>query len=199
MALPLIEPGDVLSLTLKGRLFGQRTNNTFWYYFPTVAAGQTFTEFFQQWNVDFETLWSNFVSEDWTGDTITIRRVGATATRGIDFNIDWVGQVASPSLPPSTAAVISRWTYGPTAKSRGRLFISGVPTSFHSEGALTAPAMAILTLLAAQVDDEVADLPDFAAEPVLYNRPTNTVQTLDGTTPRSILRQQRRREIGVGE
>lgn len=199
MALPLMDPGDILAVTLKGRLFGQRTNNTFHYYVPTVAAGQTFTEFFSQWNVDFETLWSNFVSEDWTGDIVTIRRLGANATRGIDFGIDWVGQVASPSLPPSTAAVISRWTYGPGPKSRGRIFIAGVPTSAHLEGELTNAAMALLTILAEQIDDEVTDPGDFAAEPVLLNRPTLTVQTLDGVTARSILRQQRRREIGVGE
>jgi len=198
MPIPALDPGDILLVTLKGRLFGQRTNNTFAYY-VSIAVAQTMTDFFSQFEVDFETLWSNAVSEDWTGDTVTIRRVGLNATRGIDFSIDWTGQVASPSLPPSTAAVISRYNYGAGPKHRGRLFVAGVATSHHLSGELTNPGLALFALLAAQVDDAVIDGIALHAEPGLFNRATSTFEAIEVATARSILRQQRRREIGVGE
>ena len=199
MAFPTISVNDVIQITLKGRLFGQRTNNTFFYIVTAEDGSQTFTEVFQQWAVDFETLWCNMVSEDWTGDTVTLRRLKPIKTRGVDFNIEWVGAVASPSLPPSTAAVISRWNYASGPRNRGRIFIPGIATSHHADGELTAPAMAILTLLAAQMDDPLEDVPDFSLAPVLYHRATNSAAVVEATTPRKTLRQQRRREIGVGE
>jgi len=199
MALPLLAVGDVLQLTLKGRLFGQRTNNTFFYNVASTDGSQTFTDIFQQWAVDYETLWSDCVSEDWTGDTVTVRRLTPTATRGVDYAISWTGNVVSPSLPPSTAAVISRWNYGSGPSNRGRIFIAGVPTASHLSGELTAPALADFVLLAAQMDDPCEDVPDFSVVPGLFHRFTNTWEAIDGTTARQILRQQRRREIGVGE
>lgn len=199
MALPLMSVGDVLQVTLKGRLFGQRTNNTFYYNVRSTDGAQTFLEFASQWSVDFETLWTNFVSEDWTGDLIVIKRLTPTKTRGIELSIDWVGAVAQPALPPSTCAVISRWNYGNGPSNRGRIFIAGVPSTFHLAGELTNPAMAILTLLAAQMDDPCIDGADFTLDPGLFHRDLNVWEIIDGTTPRSILRQQRRREIGVGE
>jgi len=198
MAIPTLDPGDILLVTLKGRLFGQRTNNTFAYY-VSIAVAQVITDFFSQWETDFETIWSNAVSEDWTGDTVTIRRVGVNPTRGIDFSIDWTGQVASPSLPPSTAAVISRFNYGAGPKARGRLFVAGVATTHHLEGQLTNPGLALFGLLAAQVDDHVIDGTALDAEPGLFNKETSTFNAIEVATARAILRQQRRREIGVGE
>jgi len=198
MAIPTLDPGDVLLVTLKGRLFGQRTNNTFAYY-VSIAVAQVITDFFSQWATDFETVWSNAVSEDWTGDTVTVRRVGINSTRGIDFSIDWTGQVASPSLPPSTSAVISRFNYGAGPKARGRLFVSGVATTHHLEGQLTNPGLALFALLAAQVDDHVVDGTALDAEPGLFNKETSTFNAIEVATARAILRQQRRREIGVGE
>jgi len=198
MAIPTLDPGDILLVTLKGRLFGQRTNNTFAYY-VSIAVAQVITDFFSQWATDFETVWSNAVSEDWTGDTVTIRRVGVNSTRGIDFSIDWTGQVASPSLPPSTAAVISRFNYGAGPKARGRLFVAGVATTHHLEGQLTNPGLALFALLAAQVDDHVIDGTALDAEPGLFNKETSTFNAIEVATARAILRQQRRREIGVGE
>ena len=199
MALPILAVGEVYQLVLKGRLFGQRTNNTFYYNVATADGVSDLTDFFGQWVTDFEALWSDLVSEDWTGDLVTIRRLTPTKTRGIDFNIDWQGNVEQPALPPSTAAVISRWNYGSGPSNRGRVFIAGIPTTFHLAGELTNPAMAILTILANQMDDQVEDVPDFSLTPGLFHRFSNTYEALDGVTPKSILRQQRRREIGVGE
>lgn len=198
MAIPTLEPGDVIQLTLKGRLFGQRTNNVFYYYL-SIADAQIFTDLFSQWAVDFQTVWEDAVSEDWTGDTVTLRRVGANATRGIDFNIDWQGNVVSPSLPPSTAVVISRYNYIPGPRGRGRLFIAGVATSHHLSGELTAPAQALYALLAAQVDDAIVDGVQLRAEPGLWRPATSTFNGIEAAQMRTILRQQRRREIGVGE
>lgn len=199
MALPLLSTGDVLQLTLKGRLFGQRTNNTFYYNVASTDGTQDFSHVANQFTVQYETLWSNLVSEDWTSDILTIRRLTPTKTRGVDFATEWVGNVEQPSLPPSTAAVISRWNYGSGQSNRGRIFIAGIPQTFHAAGELTGPAMAILTLLAAEMDDQLEDVPDFSLTPGLFHRALNVFEAIDGTTPRSILRQQRRREIGIGE
>lgn len=199
MALPVLSVGDVLMLTLKGRLFGQRTNNTFFYNVASTDGLADFDDVALQFNTNYETIWSNMVSEDWTADILTIRRLTPTTTRGVDFSLDWTGNVAQPALPPSTAAVISRWNYGSGPSNRGRIFIAGVPTTFHVAGELTAPAMAILTLLSAEMDDQLENLPAFSLTPGLFHRELGVIEALDGTTPRSILRQQRRREIGVGE
>lgn len=198
MAIPTLDPGDLLEVTLKGRLFGQRTNNVFHYYVP-VAVAQIITDFFSQWVVDFETLWENSVSQDWTGDLVVIRRISPNPTRGIEFNIAWTGSVVSPALPPSTAVVIARYGYGPGPRNRGRIFVAGVATSHHLEGSLTNAGLALYTLLAAQVDDDVVDGVALVAEPVIFHRATNTVSNVEVASARAILRQQRRREIGVGE
>jgi len=199
MALPSLAVNDVWQLNLKGRLFGQRTNNVFYYKVTAATGAQPLVDFFSQWVVDFETLWCNLVSEDWTGDTVTLKKLVPSKSRGIDFGITWVGAVAQASLPPSTAAVISRWNYDNGPFNRGRIFIAGIPDTFHSEGQLTNPAMAISVLLAAQMDDPCEDPGDFTCVPGLYHRPANTFKAIDATTARQILRQQRRREIGVGE
>jgi len=66
-------------------------------------------------------------------------------------------------------------------------------------GELTAPGLALFELLAAQVDDDVVDGVALLAEPVLYHRATDSVSNVEVAASRKILRQQRRREIGVGE
>jgi len=202
MAVPLLAVGDVLQITLKGLLFGQRTNNTFHYNVTATDGDQTFTEVFSQWVVDYEDLWCACVSQDWTGDVVTVRRLTPTKTRGVDFDIAWIGTIPSASLPPSTAAVISRWNYGSGQSNRGRVFIPGIPATSHVAGRILstgANPFASFLLLAAQMDDPCEDVPDFSLAPGLFHRFTNTWEAIEGTTARDILRQQRRREIGVGE
>lgn len=198
MALPSIAPGDLLAVTVKGRLFQQRTNNTFHYLIDTAVA-QNLGNFASQFTADFDPVWANAVSEDWTADTLVIRRISPNSTRGIEFGLDWVGQVESPALPPSTAAVISRYSYSGGPSNRGRVFIAGVATSHHLEGSLTNPGLALFSLLAAQIDDNVVDGVALIAKPVLFHRADATNSNIDVAQARSILRQQRRREIGVGE
>jgi len=199
MAQPTFIGLDVVAITLKGRLFGQRTNNTFHYQLLAGTPATSAATIFSAFNVAFEDLWCALVSQDWTADLITLRRLAPNPTRTMEFNIAWTGAVAQDSLPPSTAAVISRYNYSPGPSGRGRLFIPGIPATFHAEGQLTAPALAIAVLLAAQVDDFLEDGGTAFMEPGLWARATSLFRVTEEAVARSILRQQRRREIGVGE
>jgi len=199
MAYPPLAPANILEIVVKGRLFGQRTENTFHYYAAVVIGDVTLLDVFTNFAVHFQDEFEAVTTTDWTSDTITVRRITPDPTRAIPFGNGWTGTNDEGTLPPSTTAVISRVSWQQGRRSLGRIFVPAVPNGWHSNGELTVPAMAAYASLAAKMDTSVIEGGTLTLKPILWDREGSALRDIEEAFARKILRQQRRREIGVGE
>jgi len=201
MAGPVVAVGDILQLNVEGVLYGQRTVNTF-YFAVTVnddmsTLGQ-FLDTFLDPNVD--QMMPDIMSVDWKffrGVGSIIHPVLRRSAQVVSDVAVRDGQVAGDSLPPSVTYVIARRTNIRGPRGRGRVFIPGVPETYHDSGQLTGAAVTAIT---AKLDDFALPIvrADGLAVPVLWHRAPAGADVIETWTLDRILRSQRRREIAVG-
>jgi len=131
---------------------------------------------------------------------------------GFDLTVTETGDVDPPTLPPSVAVVIRKRTSRLGRKYRGRNYITAIPIAFVQDGQLVtgsgvpaivnAAATAILAAIAWTTSGSPTFVPGIGAydlDPAPPHAPTAVRFTaLNATAFDPILRQQRRREIGVG-
>lgn len=198
MAAPPLAIGDKMIGVLKGTLFGQVVENTFHWRVTSVPTGYSLQDFVNEMVTDMAPEYALMLSRDWIGLAAYGRRVSPTPTRGIEKTLSpLIGDVAQDSLPPSVAAVISRFTNLPGQGGRGRIFIPAVPKTFQNGGLVNSTGLTIYTAFLVWLDLTWTSTLGATFEPVLL-KPGNIAVDIEGTTLRNILRSQRRREIGVG-
>jgi len=156
------------------------------------------------------TCWADQVSYGF----LEIRRVAPVGgpISGIDYAFTpGTGTVEEPAVPPSVSVVIRRKTEFLGRKYRGRIYLFGCPQTYQTNGALIAGAggvdifQALATILQGTIVSGDAGAPTF--RPVLLARdasitvgdnPGWRVTPIVSTLLDTILRSQRRREVGVG-
>jgi len=198
MASPAVIATDVLAIQIVGSLYAQTTITTFHWRINSLVGPATLTDVLNAMVTPLVGEFRDLCSNQWTATLLRGRRVTPNPTRSYEVAVvGGAGTVVSESLPPSVSGVISRFTNSALRTGRGRIFVPAVPEIWHENGQLTAAGVA-----AYQGFSPILDLPmavPFVGEfdPVLFRRP-NTAVNVEGTAVRSILRSQRRREIGVG-
>lgn len=198
MPAPTVAVGDVLIGVIKGTLFGQETQTTFHWKIENTDGINTVqtlcTEMIDEILPDFVTM----ISDEWVSRVCYARRVHPNPTRGFELSTAAVaGTVVAASLPPSVAGVISRFTNLPGPGGRGRIFVPGVPTSWHEDGLLSAAGLAAYSAFLPHLDLQWDPGNGTVYEPVLY-KGGGVAVNIENAVARSVLRSQRRREIGVG-
>lgn len=108
------------------------------------------------------------------------------------------GGVAGDSLPTSVAVVISKTTQFAGRKYRGRAYIAGVPVSHESNSALAAGVIPNWLTLSAEMDNFYFVGTD-TWQPTIWHKSTSTFDDVTTCFLKTFLRNQRRRQLGVGQ
>lgn len=106
------------------------------------------------------------------------------------------GTVAQNSLPTSVAVVLTKRTAFAGRKYRGRVYVCGVPVTHESDSTLAAANQAAWQALADKFAFAAWAASDFT--PIIWHRGPKTDDTVITVEARTILRNQRRRQVGVG-
>lgn len=107
------------------------------------------------------------------------------------------GNIAGSSLPTCVTAVITKQTAFAGRKYRGRMFIPGVPVASENDSQLSAAAM-VTWQAAADAMNVTLSADNGEWNMVLWHRSTKTWHTVLKLLARSVLRNQRRRQVGKG-
>lgn len=102
------------------------------------------------------------------------------------------GTVTGTGLPFETAAIIRKFSIGPSRRGYGRNFIPGVPESFNNISKLLPAAKTAYMALADYLFDGIKQLGG-APTPVIVSRAGNTMYEVVEWTVNDILGHQRRR------
>lgn len=205
--------GDHFRLALVGTYAAQQIVNVFHYRQTTVNVSG---------NTDVNELASAFSGgtltdllaatvNAYTANTIESRTfpLPGIALMGVDVPVGLTGDLATPGMPPSVAVVLKRLTAFLGRKYRGRIFLVGCPRTAVTGGTITdAGQLTLYSNFSARLNSAItsgnAGAPTFQPElnvvvplvpgPGFGYRATDVTNAVVTT----ILRSQRRREVGVG-
>lgn len=215
--LPLVNTGDVITVTYEGFHDEQRILSTFNYSVEEIPATPvSYTEAYQSFNSKFFTevgsFWSVFqtcMTSDYQLTGVRYQAVHPIRIPYVRFNVNSLGTVDPPSLPPNCAVSITRrgGVIGP--QGAGRLQCPAVPIAAVVAGRLVGglPAVPYFNMAAEMLNDitAVTGEGNIVLAPVLFNPakaepPTPaTVKYLFDTDVQLESRTQRTRTVGQGE
>jgi len=209
MATYQIDAPAMMEIQIVGRLHGQRTRNVFHYLYPSgapaLADGKTAAE-----NAlgDFQTNMVDgllpLLSEEFQIEALSAQWVLPTRYRAVFDTTPQNGTSPNNSLPSYCAVCVSKLGILADAKSQGRTYFPGIPVNGEDNSGIEDTYRAgwdnyipsFLTPLDVGLgpDDLIMTIatPD-SADPLL------ALYTVDDVRLNSVLRAQRRREVGVGE
>lgn len=204
--------GDVFRIAVTGGLNAQSIVNVFHYKqtTPNTSGLSNVESLARAFATNFQDPYINAASLDASWGVIESRTFNPPAVplEGFDLGVTWVGGGEDPACPPTVAVVIRKKTSFLGRKYRGRNYFAGIQTTNVFEGRVTvagiAPWEALRDAMAATIVHTVAGSPSFApciaaldasvvVAPVGVRNTVITSCFLD-----TVLRSQRRREIGVG-
>lgn len=201
---------DVVQCTLRAVQFGQNYQTSFYYQITavTVPGAGMYSDLHAEFQADVWSELRSFMSDSVEQARVRIQKVfpnprylfrnfDLTPSLGLDDGIP---------LPPSTAAVIR--AYGAVARrdNRGRNFIFGLTSQNNTEGQIPQAAWTNWRNLAELIYEDDLVGTSYTWRPVIFapSRPGPPpvgahVEPIVASDINTVLRQQRRREIGVGE
>lgn len=192
--------GDVYSLVVKGKVHNQTTMNVFHYWCSITGDADDADDLVAAFRTNCETQYlaccaSEFELEGYICQKIHPLPVLASFTQGVAFT---VGTGGVESLPSSVAVVLTKRTSIGGKAGRGRVYMPAVPVDFEADSVLTGGALGTYTNLANKLDDPLTVANGGVYVPALWHRASRTHHSLIGVTPRNVLRNQRRRQVGRG-
>jgi len=208
----LMAIGDFFRASVLASLHGQTTINTF-YYSQTVGTGVA--EFALAANLANAILaadwWDGYLQlhvATWEATRINVQQIATTPPPGIlspTYDIDIVdaaGQATGISLPSSSAVVVRRRTTIAGRKGMGRIFLCGFPADWTENSVVltedaefTAASGAFLAAINTDlVNTGITWSPRHYSPSALVT----TAAPIRQWSFDSVLRNQRRRQVGVG-
>lgn len=201
MAGPNLVLGDVIHITGEGILFGQRTINDFYYVKTVTDDVVSLSDMLDNWiTVNGDQILPPVTSTDWEffrGTADLIFPVNRRSAQVVSTQEMRDGQIAGGSLPPSTTVVVARRTSIRGPSGRGRMFFPAVPTNWHDDGFLAAAGVTAYNGILADLALPIS-VAGNEFQPCLYHRLPAGFDVVEYWTFDRVLRQQRRREIGIG-
>lgn len=203
---------DVMRVAVLGVVHGQTTINTF-YYEQTAGAGVEGEG--QASNLAnailAATWWGAYIdlhSNEWSATKFQIAKVARTPpavqlspTYEVDI-VDDVGDYVGGSLPTSIALVVKRKTDFGGRRGRGRIFLTGVPSDWEDDSRIDTADVNFSGAMTSLLSNLNATLTNATIEwqPRHYmpSHPTVLVGPIRVWQYDSVLRNQRRRQVGVG-
>lgn len=195
--------GDIGMAVIRQTLHGQTILNTLHYRikeFAPATFGHTIFSLAAGVAAKFVPLMKAVQSVELVHDNVTAQKIRplppelAVATTVHAGG----GTVASGSLPTSDCAVITKRTQFAGVKYRGRMYVAGIPVSSEDNSKLAAGVLANWEPLVLAFNDEVTNA-DVTWQPILWHRAALNYDLIETAELRTILRTQRRRQLGVGQ
>jgi hypothetical protein len=201
----------MILVQVRGRLHGQRIINDFWYRISLLTT--TFdtnvdqAAVLAQFQMNFEAAILPLLSQDYTVEEYRcscfhVDLLG-NVTRFAFANIlptEVAGGVASASLPSTCAAIMKRIGTLAGPSHRGRIFVAGVPVASELESQLAPVVRAAWTTAALTLKEGIPSLGNWNLTPILKPGPDMVFfEDVNSTAIDTVLRVQRRREVGRGE
>ena len=205
--MPYTLPGDsLIQVQIMGFLHGQRTRNVFHYVKnnATVLDGRAALLEFGDW---FQTFVNMPIlagqSQEFLCEMLQLQAIFPTRYRAVQLGVHEQGAIEGNSLPSGVAAVVSTYAHQSGRPFQGRHYIPGIPVDRENDSQLNAAGNTWLTNVATALEGSYNSIAaGWTMTPVVSPNALPGIWTayqLELATPRSILRYQRRREVGVGE
>jgi len=205
--------GDTYRVAVIASLHGQETINTF-YYTQTAGSGLENLELATTLvNGILASAWwtyyLSFHSDEWTCTRMEVAHVSNTGPGSALLSPTWEidvtdadGTTVSSSLPSSMAFVVRRRTFLPGRRGYGRVYLCGFPVAWEVDSAVNTGLAAFVTAwtgLAANINADLTNT-GITWSPRHYSPSLGAVRAnvIRQWSYDSVLRNQRRRQIGVG-
>lgn len=191
--------GDVLQVTVLGTLHGQTIQNVLHYYESTSGAGNNAVGLAQTAGSSVGGTFRTNLAAEYTYQGTMAQKIWPLpkTLSATDTTAAGAGDIASNSLPSSVAATITKQTSLAGHRFRGRIYVGGVPSSYENDSQLSAAGLAGIGAIATAIETPLS-ANGFTWTPVLWHRDTNAFTFVVNALARSILRVQRRRQVGRG-
>jgi len=199
-----IPAGSVLEIRLRATLFGQVVINTF-HYRNEVTYGDG-----RQAAIDAAT---DFEAVVWSAihpalsDKVLNVRIDAQWIYPVRYRVETstpgqdTGSNVGSTTQTGTAAVVKRHGEQANRQNQGRIYLYGVPINYQGDGVwstafITGPGVDLVDAVKATIQTDLSS----PLYPVLWSpaAPTTTFRIVGGAI-NSVIRYQRRREVGVGQ
>lgn len=194
--------GDIFQATLVGELFGQTTNMTMHYRQtagsnlgpPAVGLADKVDTTYAQDILAVQTT-------EYSHLGVQCAKISPSPRELTWFVANAPGQGALPpgALPPSVCPTITKQTALAGVKERGRIYIPGVARSLTDAGEMTPAGLIALQTATLQLVAPLTDLNGNTFQPIIWHRASSTYTDIVFRQARQVLRNQRRRQIGVGK
>lgn len=203
---------DVLRVSVRANLHGQETINTFYYQQTQGTAVEGEAQAVNLANAILSApWWTAYValhSNEWLCTFFNIIKTSSFApplalSPTYIVNVeDIVGSQNSESLPSSMALTIKRKTDVPRSRGRGRIFLTGIPVPWELDSKINPANAAFNTAITNLLANINAPLTNATLvwQPVHYmpSMEANLVTPIRVWEYDVVLRNQRRRQVGVG-
>lgn len=205
--------GDIFRVAVFGEIHGQQTVNTFYYDITAGGAGSPGVLATSLSNAilaaDWWAAYVDLHSNEWTATKFQIAQVSNAGVPILlsptyEINIDdEVGDYVGESLPTSVALVVKRRTDIPGRRGFGRIFLTGVPVDWEDDSRIDTVNVnfsAAMTALLANINSAIVNGANtfrpghYMPSMILISR----FQPITLWSYDSVLRNQRRRQPGVG-
>lgn len=194
--------GDLVQARLIGRIAGQTTITGFAYQINSATA--TYDDILGAINALIIPSILGWASADWIPERWDFNKLWPLPrTFTISQNIVEAALGTSPAAPPNVAPTITKQTAKAGRKWRGRVFLPGTPQLAIVNGQLTAAQTAALQNIATNMAAPLTLSGAAIGFPVVLSYSKTAVNTwsaepIVACRANSIIRNQRRRQIGVG-
>jgi hypothetical protein len=147
--MPIFTGPYVWKVTIGGELYGQNTDNVFFYGSSSVGANAL--DIINAWEASILPTWQDAVSDDYHFLTIDVDAVqGATDFEHQGIGVD--GLVLEPAEPRFIAYAF-RFNRQLVGERNGYKRVAGIPDSYVDNGVLDGTGIAVSNALAAKFDD----------------------------------------------
>jgi len=205
--------GDIFRVAVNATLHGQTTINTFFYDIVAGGTGSPGTLATSLANAIIASAWWGYYvdlhSNEWNATLFQIAQVSNTGlpimlSPTYEVNItDDAGDFVGDSLPSSVALVVKRRTDIPGRRGFGRIFLCGVPVAWDADSRIDTADVNFDTAMVGLLANIGSNITNAANtfRPGHYMPTLTLVSRFQPVTIwsfDSVLRNQRRRQPGVG-
>jgi hypothetical protein len=200
-----ISAGNIIEIQIVGRLHSQRTRTTFHYRCDDIDPGNdgvTELEYIEGvFDSEVASPIRTALSEEWVHEYNTIQRIHQTRQRTIAAQVNVAGAVAQSSCPSTTAVVIRRFTEQAGRRYQGRIYLPGVPVTHEQDSRLNPLMVPLYTAISLAMEQNLDGGPHNSTWVPIVSKltPNDNRDNVADTFVDTVLRAQRRRQIGVGE
>lgn len=199
-----INQNAITEIQILGRLHGQRTRNVFHYRYTgtTPLDGPTTIDaLLEEFQVEILEGIRGLLSNEWMCEALSGQLVAPVRYRVRFKVINQAGAVQQGSLPSTTCVVMRRTAILSGRKYQGRVYIPGIPTGSEQDSVLHPNVLVPWTDASISLKEPLSG--GTAVEPFVPNlrrtAPASALEDVELTGLDTVLRIQRRREVGVGE